>query len=191
MRLIFKIIVFFILFGCQNKFKKKTNTIENQKDSVSNIEAVKDNNLNDCYQTLLDEFLNKNAYKLEKSENSILTNKGTLNCFLIKNKSQLENISKEVLLNVSNLTEFEEPIRIKKWMFSDLKFSRYIFEEFSKGFHNQCIGIKEPNFIISDGSNIYIFYVRAEYYREVLLRFKNRMLKDITKCPNVKITECR
>ena len=187
MKITIKIIILIFLFGCENKQENKEETIKKIDTKIDSISA----DFGNCFNELFNEIINTNFLDLHESNSETLAKEGILDCFFKRNEAQLGKINSEILIEASKSTEYSATIKVKRWIFSDKQAANYIFKEFSKGFYDQCIGMKEPNFIVIESNNIYIFYVRAEYNRHNLLKLKKAIQEDISKCPDAKLTECK
>lgn len=187
---LFVIIVFII--SCKDKKEdKKQNEIKESKPLVTEVKAVeKDNEIDNCFESLFNKFLK--GYKVEKTKSLEITRKGVLDCFLKNNKNSFSKLNMELLFKLSDSISKKEIINIKKMIFTNKSIADEIFISYSKGFYNDCIAIKEPNFIIKENNIVYVFFARAEYYRNKLKDLKKILQDDIFyKCPNIKQGECR
>ncbi len=177
--------------SCKNE--KKVTIVTEPKQVVNTVSEeetnITQNNADvSCFEDYFNHFIK--SFEVAQRESDNVTREGISNCFIVNNQNEFSGLEKELFLTLSDTVDYKEPIRVKKLIYNSNQLAETVFTAYSKGFYDNCIGIKEPNFIIQEDNTVYVFFIRAEYYRKVLLKFKEELLK-IKKCPNLKITECR
>lgn len=183
--------ILIIFISCKNEnkativteSKQIVNTVSEEETNITQINADVS-----CFDDYFNHFIE--SFEVVQRESDNVTREGILSCFIVNNQKEFSGLEKELFLTLSDTKDYKEPIRVKKLIYNSNQLAETIFTAYSKGFYDNCIGIKEPNFIIQEDNVVYVFFIRAEYYRRVLLKFKEELLK-IKKCPNLKITECR
>ncbi|MDC1265811.1 hypothetical protein N8009_03360 [Flavobacteriaceae bacterium] len=185
--------ILIIFINCKNE--EKATIVTESKQVVNTVSEQETTGITQdktidvsCFDDYFNHFIE--SFEVAQRESDNVTREGVLNCFIVNNQKEFSELEKELFLTLSDTKDYKEPIRVKKLIYNNNQLAETIFTAYSKGFYDDCIGIKEPNFIIQEGNVVYVFFVRAEYYRQVLLKFKEELLK-IKKCTNLKVTECR
>ncbi len=182
--LLFCILVF---SQCQNEVRK----VDKKKDVLveQEIEEEPTNfSEEECPPILL--FLSSLGYSSVVQENSEnVTRKATLACFIKLYSSELDNLEREELISLRiEKDSLDSKFLIKKMVFQNSDSSKSIFSAYSKGFHKNCIGVKEPHFIILADKEIFIFFVEAERNRDLLRELQLKVKEELSRCENYKLT---
>ncbi|SIT01773.1 hypothetical protein SAMN05421766_10738 [Zobellia uliginosa] len=191
-KVLLALFVLVIFSHCKSKEEETNFEKEKSKNSVNeNNKAKKSVQEGDCFEFFFNQFIKD--FKVEASVSNTVTRWGTLECFIENNKAIFAKLEKEALYTLANATDNKQPIHVKKLTYSNREFANRIFDSYAKGFHNKCIGLKEPNFILIEKNRVYVFFVGAESYRSTLLTFKTNLLSGgiLEKCQTLRLSECK
>lgn len=193
-----RIIIFYLFccllfFNCNKNKEGKIKIVERKTDSIKHNKnpTVKEKVKNlSCFDKSFTDLLT--FFEVSKNEYKDITRRGMLSCFLDKNKMIFRNIEKEVFYELIDSLNYKETIEVKQLVFANSLSAKSIFKEYKKGYHDRCLGIKEPNFIVTNEKNVYIFFIHSEYYRNLIVKLKKDFLSLLqkNKC-SVDIIECR
>lgn len=186
-------LILFTLFSCSNNKKDKEiikeKVIEKdmtKKDTLSN--NVK-KQIKDCFKYNFEETLKDFEVKQETSKEIIRG--GILDCFIKNNQKSFSKLVKETDYQLSKNEKYKDIIHVKAFEFEERENAETIFKNYKKGFHNRCIGMKEPNFIIMKDKYVYVFYVDTVFYKNELEKFKKIFIYKISNCLKVNVTVCQ
>lgn len=157
---------------------------------IQQIPAAEPTPQQDCFQTLFERMLNEQRYTVKKDEYEQLTRSGLILCFLQQNESDFAALEKHTKISMHDPTEMEHPVLVNQLVFPDERRATILFDKLDRGYHNNCLGMKEPNFLIQENNQVYIFFVDAEYYRSVLEAFQAALDEELKACKNLRLGAC-
>jgi len=123
------------------------------------------------------------SYLLESSMDKV-TRSATLECFIKLYEQDFNQLAVEKIIVLKKGGNESKPVYMKRLEFKNESSAELIYDAYAKGFHQSCLGIKEPHFLTLKNTEVYVFYVLAERDREMLKGLQSIMLDSLGKCKN-------
>lgn len=159
--------VIFIFPRCQNV---------NNKAEVQETDFLKQNKKEEAFGAKnhecpsIESLFNSLGYLRDVQKTSeIITRNATLECFIKRYSTEFESLKQEEIISLKTQKDsLDSKLLVKRMKFQNSETTKVIFNAYSKGYYENCLGVKEPHFLLVAEKDIFIFYVEAERNRTLL-----------------------